>query len=69
MTINERYNEIQKARATFLNALAIGAIIAGGLNAVSDGHWAAAVAFTIIGLGLHRGAIWFLQNMRTNDDR
>jgi len=68
MTRDERYNEIQKARSTFMNALAIGSVIAGGLNAVGDGRWGAAVAFTLIGLVLHRGAVWFLQNMRTSDD-
>jgi len=68
MTREERYNEIQKVRSTFLNALAIGAIIAGGLSAVSDGRWGAAIAFTLIGLTLHRGAVWFLQNMRIEDD-
>ena len=50
MTRNERYNEVQEARATFMNALAIGAIIAGGLSALNDGRFLAAVVFVIAGI-------------------
>ena len=67
MTINERYNEIQKARATFLNALSVGAIIAGGLSALNEGRVLIALLFLASGLILHRVAVWMLQNMRIDD--
>ncbi len=68
MTRDERYNEIQKARATFLNALAVGAIIAGGLTALNDGRVAIALLFLLAGLTLHRLAVWVLQTMRIEND-
>lgn len=64
MSEDERYNEIQKARATFFNALAVGAIIAGGLSSLADGRLLAAFAFSLAGLILHVLAIGHLRTMK-----
>ncbi len=64
MTREERYNDIQKARATFFNALAVGAIIAGGLSSLADGQMFAALAFTVAGLVLHYVATTHLKSMK-----
>ena len=68
MTLEERYNGIQKARATFANAIAIGAIIAGGLNSLAIGRIGAVVAFTLTGLVLHYSALRSLKSMKVSHD-
>ncbi|NBC19785.1 MAG: hypothetical protein GVY06_01855 [Alphaproteobacteria bacterium] len=64
MTLEERYNQVKKARATFMNALAIGAIIASGLSALNDGRFLAAVVFVIAGIILHLFAQRVLEQLR-----
>jgi len=68
MTANERHNEIVKARATFANALAIGTIIAGGLNALGENRYGVALAFTLAGLILHYGALKVLETLKVTLD-
>jgi len=67
MTIDERFNEMQKARATYFNALSVGAIIAGGISAVSEREFGLALVFVSVGVLLHFLAFLNLQSMKVED--
>ncbi|MEO0786017.1 MAG: hypothetical protein AAFY10_09990 [Pseudomonadota bacterium] len=65
MTADERFNESQKTRAQFLNALAVGFIVAGGFTAFRDGDGLLTVAAILTGIILHDGALRSIRAMRT----
>jgi len=65
MTADERFNESQKTREQFLNALAVGFIVAGGFTAFCDGDGLLTVAAILTGIILHDGALRSIRAMRT----
>jgi hypothetical protein len=64
MTFDERHNEVMKAHAAFLNALAVAAAGGAGFSAISSGSWTAAIIFMLFSNVLHLAAAELLQNLR-----
>ena len=68
MTEDERFNESQKTRAQFLNALAVGFIVAGAFTAFRDGEGLLTVGAIITGIILHDGAVRSVRAMRATQE-
>jgi len=66
MTLDERHNEVVKAHATFLKALAIASAGGAGFTAINDGNWNAAIVFMTLSMLLHWGAVELLERLRIN---
>ena len=64
MNLDERYNEVRRLHAGFVNALAIGAVAGGGFTALSEEKWSLAFIYVAIGLILHFAAADILERLR-----
>ena len=64
MTLDERRNEVLKLHANFLNALGVAAASGGGLVAISNAAWTAAILFMLFAGFLHLSAAQILDGLR-----
>jgi len=68
MTEDERFNESQKTRAQFLNALAVGFVIAGAFTAFCDQEYLLSIAMLLFALILHDGAVRSVRAMKVTEE-
>lgn len=66
MTTDDRFNEGVRLRASFLNAVAISAVVAGAFGALNSANWLAVMLFTVLGWGLHNVGLRTLDELRVS---
>jgi hypothetical protein len=66
MTLDERYNEVLKSHASFLNAVGVASAGGGGFAAIASDNLMAAFLFIMLSLSLHIAATEVLERMRVN---
>jgi hypothetical protein len=64
MTLDERRNEAPKLHGNFVNALAIGAVVGGGVSALSQQNWIGALFFVLGGAALDLIAAEIIERLR-----
>jgi|CXWL01.1.fsa_nt_gi hypothetical protein len=64
MTRDERYNEVLKSHAGFLNVVGVASAGGGGFAAIADDNWGAAFIFLMLALSLHIAATEVLDRLR-----
>lgn len=66
MTLDERYNEVLKSHATFLNALGVASAGGGGFAAIANNDSISGLLFLSFSLCLHIAATELLERMRVS---
>ncbi len=66
MTLDERYNDVLKSHASFLNAVGVASAGGGGFAAIANDDGIAAFLFLMFSLSLHIAATEVLDRMRVN---